>query len=190
MFELPCGEYDLLSVDNQIISYEDYDVGFGILRQEATLDMRDISCILGERKCMKDFVGDNIRCWNYEFFFHVYITYLNNKPKNEDIHYNVVIKKVLEWYMCGPMKNEIDKLFKGNDILRVCVKRHFSCEEKHTFSISIISLLNHEGDWGELKNMLLNPDPNDICVVDSECNIKIRGEYPIDICDLNGNYLF
>jgi hypothetical protein len=46
-------------------------------------------------------------------------------------------------------------------------------------------LKNHEGDWGELKHQLCNPNEDEVCVIDAKSSITIRGEYPIDTPDQN-----
>lgn len=177
--------HDLFSVSNQIKSKNNYTTKMAFTCQEVTPDIEDAVYILAERNDICEFLSKNTSCWEYRFFFYVYINY-DGFPANEDAHYNIVITKVLDWYMEGPSKQKIKELFNGDDVMRISINRHFSFDStKHTFSISIISLKNHSGDWGELKQQLSNPNQDNICLVDTKSHIKIRGEYPIDIPDTN-----
>lgn len=176
------------SNQNQLIQKRCYTTEFGFIKQECS---EDVSYLLAERIGMENFVREKTKCNLFEFFFHVNLDYLDDvTPENEDVHYNLVVKKVLKWYMYGPAKRYIQELFNGEDVMRIYIKRQFSYSaQKHTFSIGIVSLMNHEGDWGELKNWLANPDPSrsDSVIVVEGCRITIRGEYPTTIRDIHLN---
>jgi hypothetical protein len=175
--------FDLLSSSNQI-KPKNYTTKIRYNRQDVTPEMEDAMEILAERNNVSEYLHEG-SVWAYQFFFYVHIKY-EGFPANEDSHHNVVITKVLDWYMNGPSKEKITELFDGNDVMRISIQRLFSFySTKHTFSITIISLKNHEGDWGELKHQLCNPNEDEVCVIDAKSSITIRGEYPIDTPDQN-----
>lgn len=184
-------EYNLFSGSNQIKTQQNYTTEMVFQRQEATPDVEDAMYILAERNNIADFIHEyadvSSCCYEYRFFFDVHIKneYNTNIPENEDLHYNVVIKKVLDWYMNGePSRQTIKELFEGKDVLRISINRHFSYYyTKHIFSITIVSLMNHNGDWGELKNQLANPNPNHILSIDAASCVSVYGKYPNNIPD-------
>jgi len=186
-------EYNLFSGSNQIKTQQNYTTEMVFHRQEATPDVEDAMYILAERNNIADFIHEYADassascCYEYRFFFDVHIKneYNTNIPENEDLHYNVVIKKVLDWYMNGePSRQIIKDLFQGNDVLRISINRNFSyCYTKHIFSITIVSLMNHEGDWGELKNKLANPNPKHILSIDDASCVSVYGKYPNNVPD-------
>jgi hypothetical protein len=183
--------YNLFSGSNQIKKQQNYTTEMVFQRQEATPDVEDAMYILAERNNIADFINEyadaSSCCYEYRFFFDVHIKneYNTNIPENEDLHYNVVIKKVLDWYMNGePSRQIIKELFEGKDVLRISINRHFSYDyTKHIFSITIVSLMNHNGDWGELKNQLANPNPNHILSIDDASCVSVYGKYPNNIPD-------
>jgi len=189
-------EYNLFSGSNQIKTQQNYTTEMVFHRQEATPDVEDVMYILAERNNIADFIhkytdasssSSSSCCYEYRFFFDVHIKneYNTNIPEHEDLHYNVVIKKVLDWYMNGePSRQIIKDLFQGNDVLRISINRHFSyCYTRHIFSITIVSLMNHEGDWGELKNKLANPNPKHILSIDDASCVSVYGKYPNNVPD-------
>lgn len=177
--------HNLFSHRNQIIPKK-YDIKFGMIRQEVTPDLEDVTYGLAVRKSLDAFADEAVtQCYMHEFFFTVHVTYGNDiRPINEDIHYNVEVKAILDWYM---QHDDLDRLFDAENlgVVLIMVNRHFSYPSKHTFSIRIISVKQFGDDFRELKQRLVTPDPTAWWLVDERCLISIRGEYPINIGDID-----
>lgn len=165
-----------------------FSIDYGYSRQEeVTPDINDVRYLLAENKNIKKIIQDSnpTKLNLFQFYFNIHIPEYN--AKNDDIHFNQIIRKILEAYL-----NDVKifhKFFQPehwDDILRVYVERLYSfIPTKHTFCIGIISLKNHKGEWGELKNHLANID---VKIQINGSNLHVKGEYPIDIADLNGVY--
>lgn len=164
-----------------------FGTDYGYIHQEVTPDIIDVSYVLGENKNIPRIFEDlnQTKLNLFQFYFNVNVP--DYKPENDDIHYNHLVHKILDSYLSDI--NIFGKLFQPenmNDVLRVYVKRLFSyTPTKHIFCIGIISLKNHKGDWGELKNNLANQE---FQIHIQEKTLQVKGQYPIDIADLNGVY--
>jgi len=169
--------YDLLSKNRQIIStLPNYVHELKYVSDEVS--QNDVSCMLYENIMINKIMESLTKVHMCYFYFNVG-TY-GIFPGDDDIHFNKLIKIVLEWYN-EKLTDDLRELFEQDDILRFCIRRLFSySKEKHTFMICIVSVRNHEENFLEKIKFWANPAPNSTCNQNGSA-LTIWGTYPIDI---------
>ena len=171
--------YDLVSKNRQIIlDKPNYIRELKYISSEVSEN--DVSCMLYEHILIENIMSPLTKVHRLDFYFNVgtYGIY----PVEDDIHFNKLIKLVLEWYD-EKLQDDLKALFENKDILRFCIKRLFSyTKEMHTFVITIISVKDHKDDFFDKKRSWANPAPDSPYQKDGTM-ITIWGIYPQNIPD-------